>query len=353
LVVDDSIRSGKELARAQSMLRDAGLEGNARYFCVFVSEESRTLVEDYGEVCPLPRVFEWNLMHHPHLEYACVDIDGVLCRDPSESENDDGTAYRHFLQSVEPRVVPTQNLGWLVTSRLEKYRRLTEAWLARHGFRYRELVMMQHPDKAARVAAGDHATFKASAYLDANAMLFIESSPDQASAIAEITGRPVFCVETHEMISRATTGARRDSSAFTQDVLQALKEEMTQSISPHAPFILVDEDQVRWSMPELQAIPFLEKDGAYWGPPSDDYVAIDACERLRKAGAQYLVFVWPTFWWLRHYRTFQQYLEQHYASVCDNERIKVFDLRQVASSTPHQEFTERTSIASAKEHNAT
>jgi hypothetical protein len=112
----------------------------------------------------------------------------------------------------------------------------------------------------------------------------------------------VFCVETREMISHAARSAPKDSPSFSKEALEALKEETTRFNSTEDPFILVDEDQVRWSMPELQAIPFLEKTGTYWGPPSDDYVAIDACERLRKRGAQYVAFVWPALWWLRHYR---------------------------------------------------
>lgn len=70
----------------------------------------------------MPRVFEWNVLHHPVLNDACVDIDGVLCRDPTPAENDDGRKYREFLSTVEPTIVPGQRIGHLVTSRLEQYR---------------------------------------------------------------------------------------------------------------------------------------------------------------------------------------------------------------------------------------
>ncbi len=66
--------------------------------------------------------------------------------------------------------------------------------------------------------------------------------------------------------------------------------------------ILVDED--KWGNGELvpgrHTIPFLERDGEYWGPPEDDATAIQELERLRDSGANFIVFAWPAFWWLVH-----------------------------------------------------
>jgi hypothetical protein len=67
--------------------------------------------------------------------------------------------------------------------------------------------------------------------------------------------------------------------------------------------ILVDEDQ--WTVgPELlgrRVLPFLERDGQYWGAPPDDATAVAELERLRRAGAAFIAFAWPSFWWLDHY----------------------------------------------------
>ncbi|TIT90581.1 MAG: phosphoribosyltransferase, partial [Mesorhizobium sp.] len=54
------------------------------------------------EVVPHPRMFQWNFMHHVFLEQCCVDIDGVLCLDPTADENDDGPAYEKFLTEARP-----------------------------------------------------------------------------------------------------------------------------------------------------------------------------------------------------------------------------------------------------------
>jgi len=52
-------------------------------------------------------VFEWNALHHSNPERFCVDIDGVLCRDPTEAENDDGESYLEFLPGWMRRYGPT------------------------------------------------------------------------------------------------------------------------------------------------------------------------------------------------------------------------------------------------------
>ena len=49
-------------------------------------------------------------------------------------------------------------------------------------------------------------------------------------------------------------------------------------------FILVDEEQLRGDLGLDRAIPFLEKDGQWWGAPADDETALRELERLRQAG---------------------------------------------------------------------
>jgi hypothetical protein len=97
-----------------------------------------------------------------------------------------------------------------------------------------------------------------------------------------------------------------------------------------ATFILVDEGQ--WAGGELDAerrvLPFLERDGQYWGAPPDDATAIQELERLRRSGASFLVFVWPAFWWLDYYSEFSGYLRAKFACLLENECLVAFDLRK-------------------------
>jgi glycosyltransferase involved in cell wall biosynthesis len=73
-------------------------------------------------------------------------------------------------------------------------------------------------------------------------------------------------------------------------------------------------------------VPFLERDGQYWGPPPDDRSGIAELERLRRAGAGFLVLAWPAFWWLDHDPAFRQHLAGRYRCVLQNERIVTFAL---------------------------
>nr|WP_111300731.1 phosphoribosyltransferase family protein [Paracoccus saliphilus] len=199
LILDDSINSGEALTRARERVEAAGVQGNFIFAAVYGAKVQHPEADFIFERVKHPRMFQWNFMHHGILERSCVDIDGVLCLDPTEAENDDGEAYRRFLDEALPLHVTSQRVGWLVTSRLEKYRAQTESWLKRQGIEYGELVMLDLPSKAERQRLNAHGGFKGEFYRNCDATLFIESEEAQAIKIAQISGKPVLCVETHHV----------------------------------------------------------------------------------------------------------------------------------------------------------
>jgi len=201
LVIDDSVCSGMQMKQVKSRIKSAGLSNQIYYGAVYITPQGYKHVDFWFEVVDLPRVFEWNVMHHSILTNSCVDIDGVLCRDPTNEENDDGENYIRFLKNVRPLIIPTKTIGWLVTCRLEKYRKITEEWLEKYNIKYKHLIMMNLPNKESRVASGSHAYYKASIYKKYDANLFIESSLNQAREIVRLTGKPTLCVETGEMLN--------------------------------------------------------------------------------------------------------------------------------------------------------
>ncbi|WP_287092247.1 hypothetical protein [Mesorhizobium sp.] len=79
----------------------------------------------------------------------------------TENQVDDGPAHEKFLSEALPLFGPTRKIGWLVTSRLEKYRNHTEAWLQKHDIKYDKLIMLELPSKAERQRLGVHGNFKA------------------------------------------------------------------------------------------------------------------------------------------------------------------------------------------------
>jgi hypothetical protein len=106
------------------------------------------------------------------------------------------------------------------------------------------------------------------------------------------------------------------------------RHELQARIPKGASVIIVDEAQLGNDfLPGRRSFPFLEKEGQYWGPPLNDEIAIQELERLRTAGASFIAFVWPAFWWLHHYEEFQRHLQANFRRVLNNARLMVFDLR--------------------------
>lgn len=207
LIVDDSIYSGKALNVVKEKLAAVPEYQNLEflYCCIYVYPNCKDMVDIPMVMLDMPRVFEWNIFHHKVLENACVDIDGVLCIDPTEDENDDGENYLNFLLNARPFIVPKVKMNTLVTTRLEKYRASTEEWLKKHGIQYGELVMLNLPDKATRMKLNNRGGYKAEEYKKRpHCTIFIESSRSQAQTIFEQSGKTVYCVDTNEMYTKET-----------------------------------------------------------------------------------------------------------------------------------------------------
>lgn len=198
LLVDDSCNKGSAFREALALLpRGTRATRLAVYGPYQVEPDS--VCDLYLEECPGPRVFAWNMAKHIRLARWGFDFDGVLCRDPTKAENDDGPAYLRFLRNAEPMMLPRRTVGAIVTARLEKYRADTVEWLKIHGIGFERLVMMPHESKAARMAAGNRGGWKAEQIRALGLEMFIESSPKQARIIAREAGIPVWCTATQEL----------------------------------------------------------------------------------------------------------------------------------------------------------
>ncbi len=115
-------------------------------------------------------------------------------------------------------------------------------------------------------------------------------------------------------------------------------QEIETLVPPGNQFILVDD--ATWEPCEVivtdrRAIPFLEKDGRYWGPPPDDETAVRELDRLRQQGASFIAFASPAFWWLDSFVGFHHYLRTQYRCVLEDDRLILFDLRAADSIAVH------------------
>lgn len=106
---------------------------------------------------------------------------------------------------------------------------------------------------------------------------------------------------------------------------------LTRVIPRGSLFVLIDDDQ--WGAPETlggsRRLPFVGREGVYWGPPVDDVEAIAEVERLQSLeGIQFVVFAWPAFWWLDYYARFAAWLTTAFTSVLHDEQLAVFALHR-------------------------
>lgn len=194
LIVEDTVASGNSLKAVKKKLEEAKLPLKLVYFVAYVEPGKEDMVDCFLETVGQPRLFEWNIFHHYIIENSCMDIDGVLCDDPTEEENDDGEKYINFILNAKPKIIPTRKIKYLVSSRLEKYRKETEEWLRKNHVEYGELIMLNATAEERR-AKGLHGKFKAEFYKNHDSALFIESNKYQAAEIYEKTNKLVYCTE--------------------------------------------------------------------------------------------------------------------------------------------------------------
>lgn len=219
LVVDDSISTGESMKEAKQKCAHVSKDYKIYWAAIFATSESKKQVDFYCEIIDYPRIFQWNFFHSYHITKSCFDIDGVLCVDPVT--DDDGPVYTEYISHATPLYQPTVCIDTIVSCRLEKYRSITEKWLQDNHIQYKHLVMLDFPNKAERVKWGRHGEYKAGVYKKSSASLFVESSLAQARTIAAVSGKPVFCTETFDLVygggilqAKLTTRLKRKIKKF-------------------------------------------------------------------------------------------------------------------------------------------
>jgi len=104
--------------------------------------------------------------------------------------------------------------------------------------------------------------------------------------------------------------ASKRSRPKDRRLLQQARDELTRHVGLDERLIVVDEEQIRGTLPHRWTFPFPEKNGVYWGQPADSEAAIAEAKRQRKLGRERMAFIFSTFWWLQHYGKFHDYLRE-------------------------------------------
>lgn len=200
LIVDDTVGSGHSLRRAREIA--AKHFPKRLHLHVYVNPDADDRPDLFAAWLPIPHILEWNLFNSVYLEWSAYDFDGILCRDFTHEEDDDGERYMAALESMPPLRLPRKMPLHIVTARLEKYRVPTESWLSKWGITAASLTMGPWASKAER-ERDDVAGWKAGhvgrllgrmrpprAF---GGPLFVESDPGQAERIAALSGHAVVC----------------------------------------------------------------------------------------------------------------------------------------------------------------
>jgi len=163
---------------------------------------------------------------------------------------------------------------------------------------------------------------------------FVQHQKTQAEtlrfALDQTRGQYVAFMEADDFLNETSVAEALESGK--RQAQWALREcetagELAEIVPAGEMFILVDEEQLnRQVAAGRRALPFLERSGVYWGRPPDDATAIRELERLRECGAGFIVFCWPTFWWLDYYRAFAAHLSSNYQCLRRNDRLVVYAL---------------------------
>lgn len=110
--------------------------------------------------------------------------------------------------------------------------------------------------------------------------------------------------------------------------VEIVQQEVADYIPAGERIIVADDNNWGYDLfPGYDISPFMERDGEYWGPPTDEQTGIDEVERLRLTSANYIVIGWPAFWWLDYYSALREYLQSKYPCVLSNSRMVIYDLR--------------------------
>lgn len=198
VVVDDTVLTGNSLKQVMPIVQKS--YPDVVTAAVYANPNAKKRPDIYARELPWPHVLEWNLFNSILTPNLCVDMDGILCRDCLPGEDDDGEKYAGFLRDAS-LLYPIRRtpIPMIVTARLGKYRRETEAWLAKHGIQCDELVMGPWSSLSERHRA-DLAGYKAEHFTRflkrkrrLRPAMFVESDPRLAPRIAELSGGIVVC----------------------------------------------------------------------------------------------------------------------------------------------------------------
>lgn len=191
-LVDDSSWTGNSTIELKKKLSEV-IKEEIKTVSIYSSSLTYEKIDIYSKLIHPWHLFEWNMYNTAYNN--AYDIDGLLCRDFTPDEDDDGELYVETMKNMElTKIQPKKKPVVFITARLEKYRNITEDWLNCNGFMIKELIMGPWKNKEER-EKNNIGKWKADHFNNIDADIYIESSDDLAREISKFTHKMVICPE--------------------------------------------------------------------------------------------------------------------------------------------------------------
>lgn len=107
---------------------------------------------------------------------------------------------------------------------------------------------------------------------------------------------------------------------------QRFLEEVAAAVPAGSPFVLIDNDEL--GITEIagrRAVPFVERDGEYYGLPENGDEAVAELVRQTQRGVRHVAIAWSAFWWLEEYPELARWLESDWRRITATDAAIVFE----------------------------
>jgi pyruvyltransferase len=167
-----------------------------------------------------------------------------------------------------------------------------------------------------------------------DAIAAIEASNTRRPGLEQIQGALRETVrQISELVrpaSEAEIAEKRDSQADWWRRRSRLHQVIAEVIPSGTNVIVADEEQIRPSITGVRALPFVERQGQYWGPPGSAEEAIAETQRQAARGAHWMIIAWPMLWLLETFPAFSRHLDEHYHIRHESEIGRILERRNNA-----------------------
>lgn len=127
--------------------------------------------------------------------------------------------------------------------------------------------------------------------------------------------------------SEVTSGLIPDYGLSRAERVDIASDEISTLVPIGNSLLLIDENELIYELQvSRQMRPFTERDGYFWGAPENDEVALNELIRMREDGINFIVILWPAFWYLELYHSFADYLHTHFKCLMRNSRLVAFQV---------------------------